>query len=444
MMDLREYRREGEPAPQELKADICVVGSGAAGTSAALEAARLGRTVVLLEAAPTLGGQAVGSLVGTLCGFYSNGPRPYPVTYGLAGESVAAMEATGTQRWRPARNTVITIYDDQALQRWVEDAIHGQEAITPIAGAVVTAVRRDGRRIARLDAVTRFGPLSVTADGFVDATGDAALAWGAGLTVSEPAAPVYGSIMVALDGVDDDALGAVDRDEVLGRVMAVADAHGLVRRDGFAFAVPGRRQALINLTHVTTPLDAAGYTQSLLEGHAQADRVLAALKHAMPEFFGQATVRRYGGLGIRQTRSIKGARRIRVEEIRQGVRFPDAVARCSWPIELHHRQDGVHWEVFGDDHMHYVPLSSLLAAEADNLAAAGRCLDAEPAALASVRVIGPCIATGRAAATVLALAGRGSVHDVPATDVEAHLLENLERADPAPEPAMRALAEAGR
>ncbi|MGZ0245134.1 MAG: FAD-dependent oxidoreductase, partial [Alphaproteobacteria bacterium] len=36
--------------------DICVVGSGAAGLSAALEAARAGKRVILVESAQSLGG----------------------------------------------------------------------------------------------------------------------------------------------------------------------------------------------------------------------------------------------------------------------------------------------------------------------------------------------------------------------------------------------------
>ena len=62
--------------------------------------------------------------------------------------------------------------------------------------------------------------------------------------------------------------------------------------------------------------------------------------------------------------------------------------------------------------MHYVPLGSMTPAEADNLVAAGRCIDGDVAALSSVRVMGPCIAMGAAAAHALDLAGTGSVHQI--------------------------------
>ena len=67
---------------------------------------------------------------------------------------------------------------------------------------------------------------------------------------------------------------------------------------------------------------------------------------------------------------------------------------------------------FPEDHTHYIPLGSLTPAEADNIVAAGRCIDADLAALSSVRVMGPCIAMGAAAAHALDLAGSGSVHQI--------------------------------
>ena len=37
------------------------------------------------------------------------------------------------------------------------------------------------------------------------------------------------------------------------------------------------------------------------------------------------------------------------------TRFPDAVARTGWPIELHDTPQGYVWETFGADHLHTVP-----------------------------------------------------------------------------------------
>ena len=76
--------------------------------------------------------------------------------------------------------------------------------------------------------------------------------------------------------------------------------------------------------------------------------------------------------------------------------------------------------------MHYVPLGSLVPAEGDNVVAAGRCIDADNAALSSVRVMGPCIAMGAAAAKALDLAGTGSVHQIDIAALAARVRDNVE------------------
>lgn len=60
-MTLRIVQRHAAEPTARVEADVCVLGSGMAGVSAALVAARLGRRVVIVDAAPALGGQAVGS-----------------------------------------------------------------------------------------------------------------------------------------------------------------------------------------------------------------------------------------------------------------------------------------------------------------------------------------------------------------------------------------------
>ena len=58
--------------------------------------------------------------------------------------------------------------------------------------------------------------------------------------------------------------------------------------------------------------------------------------------------------------------------------------------------------------------------------AAGRCIDADNAALSSVRVMGPCIAMGAAAAKALDLAGTGSVHQIDIAALAERVHDNVE------------------
>src|SRR2546423_1748883 len=112
----RIVRRSQAPAGASRSADICVLGAGIAGISAALEAARLGRRVALVDGLPTLGGQAVNAVIGTFCGLFSNGPRPYQFTHGLPDAILRVLGAQGALHFPsrgPAHNPV-AIYDGVA------------------------------------------------------------------------------------------------------------------------------------------------------------------------------------------------------------------------------------------------------------------------------------------------------------------------------------------
>jgi hypothetical protein len=167
----------------------------------------------------------------------------------------------------------------------------------------------------------------------------------------------------------------------------------------------------------------------VFEGRRQADAIIRFLKAEFPQIFANARVRAYGNPGLRQTRWIVGRRQLSVEDIRKAQRPPDAAARCAWWVELHDTKELVHWEQFPDNHVYYIPLSCMVPADADNIVAAGRCVDADSHALSAIRVMGPCIAMGAAAAHALDLAGKSSVHAIDLQKFQSGLRDNLDRKD---------------
>jgi flavin-dependent dehydrogenase len=423
----RIVRRPAGGMARRVTADICVLGAGIAGISAALEAARLGRQVALVDGLPALGGQAVHSIIGTFCGLFANGTHGHQLTRGIADDILRDLGAQGALHYRRGgpSNTTVVMYDEVALSRWIEEAVRKADIVV-LTGAILRGVTRDGGKVRELDLATRYGDVKLSAAGFVDATGDAALTFEAGFACREHAdGPLYGTQMMVLEGIDEAAQPS--REEFVARARAKAAQYGLVRTDGFAFVFPGRGTALVNMTHVESPLEPVAAAKTALTGKAQADNVIRFLKGEYPQGFGNARVRSYGLPGIRQTRWIVGRAQLSVDDVRAGKKFPDAVARTSWPIELHDRPEGYVWEPFGDDHMHYVPFGSLVPAEADNIVAAGRCIDGDSAALSSVRVMGPCIAMGAAAAHALDLAGSGSVAQIDMAALKKRVWDNVER-----------------
>jgi hypothetical protein len=403
--------------------DICVVGAGIAGISAALEAARLGLKVVLADSLPALGGQAANANIGDIAGLFSNGPEPVQLTHGIADDILRDLGAQGAIHYAFSPVVNCVFYDDLALGRWIDEAVR-KAGITAVVGAVLCGVTRHGRRVDEIEVATRFGPLQISAAGFVDATGDAALAWEAGLPCREPVAPIYGSQMVVLENLREDKNPSYP--ELWGRARAKAETYGLVRKEGFICFLPGRGIATVNMTHVETPLEPVSATQRMLEGRNQADRVFEFLRGEFPECFGNARIRAYGVPGVRQTRWIAGRHQLTAAEVRTAVRFPDSIGRTAWIPEIHHDADHLDWRPAADDPIHYIPLGCLLPPDVDNVAAAGRCVDGDAIALSSIRVKGPCIATGAAAAHALALAGRGSVHAIDVGALQERLRRNLE------------------
>src|SRR6185295_4817934 len=180
----RTIRRPAGRAVKTVEADICVLGAGISGVSAALEAAKLGRKVVLVDGAPSLGGQAIGSIIGTLIGLYTHGPNAYQITHGIADDLLREMGAEGSLL-RMHRSTVTFQYDEVRLGRWMERKIE-EAGVKAIVGAVLTGVEFENRRVKHVEFATRFGAVRVQANGFIDSSGDASLCYEAGLEVREP------------------------------------------------------------------------------------------------------------------------------------------------------------------------------------------------------------------------------------------------------------------
>ena len=422
-------RKPAQTAVQTINADVCIVGAGIAGVSAAVEAARLGNKVVLVDGMPVLGGLAGNACMGLFCGFFSNGRIPFQLTYGIAEEFFHDLRQSGNLYFAPP----IAVYDEVALTRWMEEKVRGA-GVTVLLNTLIYKVNSQDRRISSIEFTNRYGMVSVAATGYIDASGDASVAWNAGLPCRESATgPLYGTQLMMLEKVH--AITPKDQPEVEAEaskvLMEKAADYGLLRKSGFIkFTSPfGKGTAYVNMTHVETPLDPLQSSLKSIEGKEQADRVLQLLKTELPDVFSNASIRKYGVMGIRQTRWIVGRKQIKLTEVTAGTRYSDAVARSSWPVELHNHPEGYVWKKFPDEHIHYVPYSSMISPEMDNLVACGRCIDGESAALSSVRVMGPCVATGKAAAHALDLADTQSVHDIDINLLQERLKDNLDRMD---------------
>lgn len=428
LIETRTVRRpEAEREFKIVDTDICVLGAGISGVTAAIQAARLGRKVLLVDGAPAIGGQAIGSIIGTIIGLFTHGDDAYQITHGIADELIEEMTAEGSLL-RHHNFTVTFQYDEVRLGRWMEAKVE-QAGVHTLVGAVLTDVNFKNRRVQHIDFATRYGSVRVKANGYVDSSGDASLSYASRLEVREPTAPIYGSMNFLIENYDADNVRKLDMKAVHLRLKERGDDYGLVRHDGWLMPFHEKGFMLANISHIQTPLDPLGAADMVFAGRRQADNVIRFLQTEFPDIFANARVRAYGNPGIRQTRWIVSRRQLTLDDIRSSDRPADAVARCAWSVELHDTAELVHWEHFEDGHVYYIPLSCLVPKEADNIVVAGRCVDADSHALSAIRVMGPCIAMGTAAAHALDLAGSNGLDSIDMPALQERLHDNLEKTD---------------
>src|SRR6266704_6387881 len=107
--------------------DVVVVGSGSAGSSAAISAARVGARTLLLDRLPFLGGTST-AVLDTFYAFYTPGEAPRRVVGGIGWEVAERLKRAGVAFERPntyGAGTGIT-YDPEFLkvtwERMAEEA----------------------------------------------------------------------------------------------------------------------------------------------------------------------------------------------------------------------------------------------------------------------------------------------------------------------------------
>ena len=181
----------------------------------------------------------VNSIIGTFCGLFANGTHGHQFTYGMADDILRDLGAIPKALYRRhGPVTTVVYYDEVLLGRWIEEAVR-KAGITVILGAVLRGVNLVGRRVSELDIATRYGDIKLSATGFVDASGDAALTWLAGFACRESDCKVYGTQMVVLENIVE--LAHPSREEMAARMKEKSDKYDLPRHNAVSFVIPGPR-----------------------------------------------------------------------------------------------------------------------------------------------------------------------------------------------------------
>jgi hypothetical protein len=415
-----------ERVPVMAECDVVVVGGGSAGMAAAVTAARLGLRTALIEEMPFLGGMSTGGCVGTFCGFYHRAPSGNLVRLvgGFAAEVMDRLAAAG-QCYGPVpwKTTAAVPYVPWGVKRLYDTMVGAEPNLHLLLHARLVHATVHDSAIEAAVVATRSGLVAYRAPFFVDATGDAALARAAGAAIERGETIQYPSMMFYMQHVDlGRALPALfELNDLLERHFA---SDHLPRRSGNLIPTGRPGEVLVAMSRVAIdgrPVDGADpaeLTRGELIGREQAERCAAFLCRHMPGFEDAFLSDTAPRLGLRETRRIRGRYRLTEDDVLGGRRFVDGVCRAAWPIELHVEDGRTEWRFLDDGLWYTVPYRCLLPEAIDNLAVVGRCVSASREAFASVRVIGPCMGEGQAAAAAVALAIPGAT-PLPRVDPDA-------------------------
>ena len=405
-----------------LDVDVVVCGAGPAGLGAAIAAAREGASVALLERYGFLGGNFTVASVGTLCGLYvRTAPGSFDhVTGGIAKAFADELTARGAGIGPfPFKDTAVLLYVPWAAKRLADHLVTegpGSEHIDLLLHALVSdvVVDADSGAVTGVIVASKQGPKAVLGRVVIDATGDADIATAAGVPWSMGPAGErqFGSMQFVMQHVDVDAAFAAGLD----RLSAEIAEHGAhLTRDGGA-VIPTFRPgevlgAMIRLARDGEPLDATDLfdlTYGELEGRRRAEEATDFLKAHMPGFADAFLADTATQQGARETRHIHGRYTLRGADVIGLASFDDAVTAAAWPREYHVRDRHTEYEFLPDAAAYQIPYRCLVPeAGPPNLLVAGRCISADHDALASCRVMAPCMALGEAAGTAASMA----VHD---------------------------------
>jgi len=420
---------------------VVVLGAGSAGCSAAIAAAQSGARTLLIDRLPFAGGTSTGVL-DTFYGYYTPGAVAKKIVGGVPDQIVNELKKLGPVVERPntyGAGTGVTYNPEHLKVAW--ERLLRISNVDLLLHSLVHEVKIKNGRVTSLTLANRAGVYSVSADIFIDCSGDADLTHLANLPYERagdisPAQTLTTTFRMV--NVDMAERKSINKDK-LHELMAEAAEEGyeLPRREGsdHITTVPNTTATVMTRLDSITP-EGDGFksvvedpfflTKSEMAGREQALEYARFLKAKVPgyrnsELYGLSTF-----LGIRETRRVYGDYRVTRDDVLSARQFDDQIALCGAPIEDHHSGDGTEWRYLPEGSAVGIPLSALRVKDAENLLVAGRCFSASHDAHASIRSMGQCMAMGQAAGinAALASAAKKSIREVPIEDIQNSLIKS--------------------
>jgi hypothetical protein len=183
----------------------------------------------------------------------------------------------------------------------------------------------------------------------------------------------------------------------------------LKREDGDyfqAFTVPGRpNEMAFNCPRIhgnLHPTNVLHLTEAQIQGRRAILRLMKFLRKEIPGFGDSYLVATAPLIGIREGRRIIGEYVLTVDDYMKARKFPDAIARNRYPVDIH-LPDAKEVGHLPAGEYHEIPYRCLVPKGVENLLVAGRCISTTFEAQSAIRVQPPIRMMGEAAGTAAAL-----------------------------------------
>ncbi|HOL49426.1 MAG TPA: FAD-dependent oxidoreductase [bacterium] len=438
-----------------MKADIIVIGAGPAGMAAAWAAAKNGADTLLIERYGFCGGMATTGIIGSILGHYLNEKEP-----AVAGFLKALVEKTaeldGCEKWETAFKKYGISFDSEILKYAAEQLLLDAGVRFLYHSYFVSSCVNEGN-IKSIEIANKKGKMTVEGKYFIDATGDADIAYFSGFecTKGRPQDGNTESIgcIFKIAGIDEEKL----TDDVVKKAREqLAELRNSGELKIFNEGIGGKGSTIrkgersFNMTRFagdgTNPVD---LTEAEIFLRKETFKIFEFFKKNVKGFENSYISAFHINAGIRETRQIKGLYTLTEQNVVEGIKTDDSIARCTYWIDIHcpfGRTIKTHlcckecqtpeYCVMLDKYKNYlpsrnklyppendwfsIPVGCLIPEKSKNLAVAGRCISADHKAMGAIRVMATCMATGHAAGVLASIAGKKNcaISEVSATEVQ--------------------------
>ena len=408
------------------KYDLAVIGGGFAGVAAALAAARGGAKVLIVEKSNCLGGAAVNCLVNPFMRYWTemDGKR-VDLSAGIFKEIHDRLEHHNAM----SKESFLEEELKYILNEMVAEA-----NIDLLFHAYIFKVEKCDEHIASIVVATKSGEMHVEANYFIDATGDAQLAYLAncptvlGRESDHLCQPM--TLCFRLGNVDVERFYASREKLKIAHEQSLAAGELINPRENvLVFKTPIHNVLHFNTTRVVkkNPTSPEEVTEAEVLARRQVYEIYDFMKKHADGLEDSFLMMTAAEIGVRESRMIVGDYVLTEQDCRNCVKFEDAIAACNYDIDIHNPEGtGTSHYLFPMGEYYTIPYRSLIPKGVSNMLVAGRCISSDHGAQASYRIMPVVCCIGEAAGSAVGLAVKQNctVREVNVKELQNELKSN--------------------